>query len=61
MLQLLSNFNEVYGSQVNSAVSEAPLAFPLQQKVLVCDLLIIHKHARSEDITVAKVRRKFLL
>ena len=55
--QVLSIFNEVYGSRVVTAVAEAPQAFPLQQKVLVCALLLILKHARSKDVTVAKVRR----
>ncbi|KAG7164448.1 Cell division control protein 6-like [Homarus americanus] len=50
--QVLSIFNEVYGSRVISAVTDAPESFPLQQKVLICCLLLILKHAKSKDVTL---------
>ncbi|XP_071526907.1 cell division control protein 6 homolog [Panulirus ornatus] len=52
--QILSIFNEIYGSRVVSAVKDAPESFPLQQKVLICCLLLILKHARSKDVTLGK-------
>ncbi|KAK8393772.1 hypothetical protein O3P69_006824 [Scylla paramamosain] len=53
--QILSIFNEVYGSRVVSAVTNAPESFPLQQKIVICCLLLILKHARSKDVTLGKV------
>ncbi|MPC46881.1 Cell division control protein 6 [Portunus trituberculatus] len=53
--QILSIFNEVYGSRVVSAVTNAPESFSLQQKILICCLLLILKHARSKDVTLGKV------
>ncbi|KAK3887183.1 hypothetical protein Pcinc_008708 [Petrolisthes cinctipes] len=52
--QVLSIFNEVYGSRVVSAVSDSPDSFSLQQKLLICCLLLFLKHARSKDITLGK-------
>ncbi|KAG0713412.1 Cell division control protein 6 [Chionoecetes opilio] len=52
--QILSIFNEVYGSRVVSAVTNAPESFPMQQKILVCCLLLIFKFARSKDVTLGK-------
>lgn len=54
--QVLAIFNEVYGSRVISAVTDAPESFPLQQKVLICSLLLIMKHAKSKDLNLGKVR-----
>ena len=53
--QILSIFNEVYGSRVVATVTNAPETFPLQQKILVCCLLLILKFARSKDVTLGKV------
>lgn len=52
---ILHIFNDVYGSRVVSAVIGAPESFPLQQKMLLCCLLLIFKYARSKDITLGKV------
>ncbi|XP_027210266.1 cell division control protein 6 homolog [Penaeus vannamei] len=52
--QVLAIFNEVYGSRVISAVTDAPESFPLQQKVLICSLLLIMKHAKSKDLNLGK-------
>ncbi|XP_042892016.1 cell division control protein 6 homolog isoform X2 [Penaeus japonicus] len=52
--QVLAIFNEVYGSRVISAVTDAPDSFPLQQKVLICSLLLIMKHAKSKDLNLGK-------
>ncbi|XP_076064020.1 cell division cycle 6 [Oratosquilla oratoria] len=53
--QIMSIFNEVYGSRVTTAVTQAPQSFPLQQKVLVCSVLLMLKHAKSKDITLGKL------
>ncbi|KAK7071765.1 AAA ATPase [Halocaridina rubra] len=55
--QVISIFNEVYGSRVISAVTNAPESFSIQQKLLICCLLLFLKHARSKDITLGKVSK----
>ncbi|XP_064091799.1 cell division control protein 6 homolog [Macrobrachium nipponense] len=52
--QIMAIFNEVYGSRVISAVQNAPESFSLQQKLLICCLLMFLKHAKSKDITLGK-------
>lgn len=52
--QIMAIFNEVYGSRVISAVQNAPESFSLQQKLLICCLLLFLKHAKSKDITLGK-------
>lgn len=34
----------------------APDTFPLQQKVLVCSLLLLARHLRAREVTLGKVR-----
>lgn len=52
--QVLAIFNEVYGSRVISAVTNAPESFSLQQKLLICCFLLLLRHAKSKDITLGK-------
>nr|XP_045602307.1 cell division control protein 6 homolog [Procambarus clarkii] len=52
--QVMSIFNEVYGSRVITAVTDAPDSFPLQQKVLICSLLLILKHGKTKGVTLGK-------
>ncbi|KAK8722894.1 hypothetical protein OTU49_012108 [Cherax quadricarinatus] len=58
--QVLSIFNEVYGSRVITAVTEAPESFPLQQKVIVCCLLLIIKYGRTKDVTLGKFHEVYI-
>lgn len=52
--EVLSVLNNVYGtSQV--LVNEEDDAFPLQQKMLVCALLLIIKHDKNKDITIGRL------
>ncbi|KAA0194797.1 hypothetical protein HAZT_HAZT009329 [Hyalella azteca] len=53
---ILKIFNEVYGSRVVTTIASAPAAFPLQQKILLCCLLLVHKHAKQKHTTMGKLQ-----
>ncbi|XP_063914382.1 cell division control protein 6 homolog [Zophobas morio] len=52
--QVVSVLNNVYGT-TQSFDDEADDAFPLQQKIVVCCLLLILKKAKNKDVTVGRL------
>lgn len=54
--QVVSTLNQVYGSTQNMEDDEA---FPLQQKILVCALLLLLKVGKSKDITVGRLHQVY--
>ena len=48
--------SEVYNSNLSSN-SAGKESLPLQQKVLICTLLLLSKKEKSKDVTLPKVRR----
>ncbi|KAF2360956.1 Cdc6 C-terminal [Trinorchestia longiramus] len=61
MACILKIFNEVYGSRVVTALAAAPASFPLQQKILLCCLLLVHKHAKLKHTTMGKLQEIYTL
>lgn len=53
--QILSIFNEVYGSRVTTTITENSQSLPLQQKVLICTLLLMLKHSKTKNVILGKV------
>lgn len=54
--QVVSTLNQVYGTTQNMDNNEA---FPLQQKLLVCSLLLLLKKGKNKDITVGKLHQVY--
>lgn len=52
--QVLNVLNSVY-STANTLDDDAADAFPLQQKILVCTLLVLLKTTKNRDITVSRL------
>ncbi|RXG54113.1 Cell division control protein 6-like protein [Armadillidium vulgare] len=52
--QILSIFNEVYGNRVTTTITENSQSLPLQQKVLICTLLLMLKHSKTKNINLGK-------
>lgn len=50
--EVLTVLNSVYGGTQSVDVVES---FPLQQKLLICTMLLIIKHGNSKDITIGKL------
>lgn len=50
---VMDTLNNVYGT--SQALSEENDAFPIQQKVLVCTLLLMMKNGPSKDVALGKV------
>lgn len=59
LLQVSSVINEVYGSGVMScrggSGSQAQQSFPLQQKLVICTVLLMVKEGKSREVTLGKV------
>lgn len=53
---VISTLNQVYGTTQTMTDDEA---FPLQQKLLVCALLLILKASKNKDITVGKLHQVY--
>lgn len=53
---VVSTLNQVYGTTQTMTDDEA---FPLQQKLLVCALLLVLKVSKSKDITVGKLHQVY--
>ncbi|XP_065088040.1 cell division control protein 6 homolog [Ochlerotatus camptorhynchus] len=53
---VVSTLNQVYGTIQTMTDEEA---FPLQQKLLVCALLLVLKASKSKDITVGKLHQVY--
>lgn len=52
--EVMTVINNVYGA-TQSLGDDLDDAFPIQQKVLICTLLLIIKHDKSKDITIGKL------
>ena len=50
---ILKIMNEVYGNRVGS--SSQPQTIPLQQKLLICSLLLMLKRGKGKEVTLGKV------
>lgn len=59
MKQVLNVLNTVY-STANSLDDDAADAFPLQQKILVCTLLLLLKTSKNKDITVSRLHSAYV-
>lgn len=57
--QVLNVLNNVY-STANTLDDDANDAFPLQQKVLVCTLLLLLKTAKNKDISVGRLHSVYV-
>ncbi|XP_055538119.1 cell division control protein 6 homolog [Wyeomyia smithii] len=54
--QVVNTLNQVYGSTQNM---DEDSAFPLQQKILICSLLLILKNGKSKDVTVGRLHQVY--
>lgn len=52
--EVVSVLNNVYGT-TQSLGDELEDAFPLQQKILICTMLLIIKHDKNKDITIGRL------
>lgn len=57
--QVARVLSEVYGDRMASQCGGASdgESFPLQQKLLVCCLLLLTRHGKSKEVVLGKVRR----
>ncbi|KAJ8958831.1 hypothetical protein NQ318_019593 [Aromia moschata] len=55
---VVSVLNNVYGTS-QSLVEESDDSFPLQQKIVVCSLLLMLKKARNKDVTVGRLHEVY--
>lgn len=56
--EVLNVLNKVYGTTQN-LTEDSEDAFPLQQKIVVCSLLLMLKKAKNKDITVGKLHEVY--
>lgn len=56
--EVMSVLNNVYGTSQNLA-DDSEETFPLQQKIVVCSLLLMLKKAKNKDITVGKLHEVY--
>ncbi|XP_018567920.1 cell division control protein 6 homolog [Anoplophora glabripennis] len=56
--QVVNVLNNIYGTSQN-LVDEPDNAFPLQQKIIICSLVLMLKKARNKDITVGKLHEVY--
>lgn len=59
MKQVLNVLNSVY-STANTVDDNSVDTFPLQQKILVCTLLLMLKSAKNKDITVSRLHSVYV-
>lgn len=57
--EVLNVLNNVYGTTQN-LTEETEDAFPLQQKIIICSLLLMLKKAKNKDITVGKLHEVYI-
>ena len=61
LLQVSNVINEVYGSGVmTSSGGGQSQSFPLQQKLVICTVLLMVKEGKSRDVMLGKVRFQFI-
>lgn len=56
--QVVNVLNNIYGTSQNLD-DETDNAFPLQQKIIICSLVLMLKKARNKDITVGKLHEVY--
>lgn len=56
--EVLNVLNNVYGTTQN-LTDDAEDTFPLQQKIIICSLLLMLKKAKNKDITVGKLHEVY--
>ncbi|XP_033629560.1 cell division control protein 6 homolog [Asterias rubens] len=56
--QVSSVISEVYGSRLVTSASQAP-TFPLQQKLMICTVLLMVRGGRLKEITLGKCHEKY--
>lgn len=56
--QVMSVLNDVYGASQNLMV-EIEDAYPLQQKIVICSLLLLLKRSKNKDITMGRLHGVF--
>ncbi|XP_023017321.2 cell division cycle 6 [Leptinotarsa decemlineata] len=56
--EVLNVLNNVYGTSQNLN-EETEESFPLQQKILICSLLLILKKGKNKDVTVGKLHEVY--
>lgn len=57
--QVARVLSEVYGDRMASQCGGSDgESFPLQQKLLVCCLLLLTRHGKSKEVVLGKVRRR---
>ena len=56
--EVMTVLNQVYGASQNLD-SEIEEAFPLQQKLLICSLLLIMKNDKNKDITMSRLHEVY--
>lgn len=58
--QVASVLNNVYGTSQNLS-DESEDSFPLQQKIVICSLLLLLKKAKNKDVTIGKLHGVYTL
>lgn len=58
--QVVSVLNNVYGTSQNLTDDSEDL-FPLQQKIVICSLLLLLKKAKNKDVTIGKLHGVYML
>lgn len=55
LLHVSRVISEVFGDRLAPGGRGTPDSFPLQQKVLLCSLLLLTRHLRAQEVTLGKV------
>nr|XP_054753992.1 cell division control protein 6 homolog isoform X1 [Lytechinus pictus]XP_054753997.1 cell division control protein 6 homolog isoform X2 [Lytechinus pictus] len=55
LLQVSNVINEVYGSGVMTSSGSKGQSFPLQQKLVICTVLLMVKEGKAREVTLGKV------
>ncbi|XP_070569560.1 cell division control protein 6 homolog [Ptychodera flava] len=55
LLHISNVISEVYGSRMVSSNNNQQQTFPVQQKLLICTLLLMLKHSKAKEITLGKL------
>lgn len=56
--EVLNVLNNVYGT-IQNLTEDNEDAFPLQQKIIICSLLLMLKKAKNKDVTVGKLHEVY--
>ncbi|XP_062451710.1 cell division control protein 6 homolog [Rhea pennata] len=55
LLHVSRVISEVYGDRMAAGAGGARDSFPLQQKILVCSLLLLSRHLKAKEVTLGKL------